>query len=130
MAPVLDRIASATRPVVWLLGISTNAVVRLLGLDPRADREEVSEEELREMVSSHGELADDERRVINDVFDAADRRLSEVMVPRTEVAFLSASLGLDEAAEAVEHQPHSRYPVTGESADIASAWPRTTAFVA
>ena len=117
VAPVLDRIATVTRPVVWVLGVSTNAVVRLLGLDPRADRDEVSEEELREMVSSHGELADDERRVIDDVFDAADRRLSEVMVPRTEVDFLAASMGLEEAAEAVEHQPHSRYPVTGESAD-------------
>ncbi|CAA9436363.1 MAG: Hemolysins and related proteins containing CBS domains [uncultured Quadrisphaera sp.] len=117
VAPVLDRVASVTRPVVWVLGVSTNAVVRLLGLDPRADRDEVSEEELREMVSSHGELADDERRVIDDVFDAADRRLSEVMIPRTEVAFLAASMGLEQAAEAVEHQPHSRYPVTGESAD-------------
>ncbi len=117
VAPVLDRVATATRPVVWLLGISTNAVVRLLGLDPRASREDVTEEELREMVSSHGELADDERRVINDVFDAADRRLSEVMVPRTEVDFLAASLGLEEAASLIEDKPHSRYPVTGESAD-------------
>jgi len=117
VAPTLNRIATVSRPVVWLLGVSTNAVVRLLGLDPRADREEVSEEELREMVSSHGELADDERQVINDVFDAADRRLSEVMVPRTEVDFLSADMGLAEAAEAIEDKPHSRYPVTGESAD-------------
>lgn len=117
VAPLLDRIASVTRPVVWLLGVSTNAVVRLLGLDPSANREEVSEEELREMVTSFGELEADERRLLDDVFDAADRRLSEVMVPRTEVDFLEAAMGLEEAAEAVEHKPHSRYPVTGESAD-------------
>ena len=117
VAPVLDRLAGLTRPVVWLLGISTNVVVRLLGLDPNADREEVSEEELRDMVSSHGQLGAEERRMIDDVFDAADRRLSEVMVPRTEVDFLPAALGVDDAATAVEDQPHSRYPVTGESAD-------------
>ncbi|SDQ22205.1 hemolysin family protein [Quadrisphaera sp. DSM 44207] len=117
VAPVLDRIATLTRPVVWVLGRSTDLVVRLIGLDPNASREEVSEEELREMVSSHEQLGAEERAVLTDVFDAADRRLGEVMIPRTEVAFLDASLGVDEAATVVEDQPHSRYPVTGESAD-------------
>jgi putative hemolysin len=117
VAPVLDRIAAVTTPVVWLLGRSTDGVGRLIGLDPKATREEVSEEELREMVSSHEQLDDDERRIVSDVFEAADRRLSEVMVPRTEVDFLAADLPLEEAALVVEDQPHSRYPVTGESSD-------------
>jgi putative hemolysin len=117
VAPVLDRIATLSRPVVWVLARSTDLVVRLIGLDPRAGREEVSEEELREMVSSHEQLGDEERAVLTDVFDAADRRLSEVMVPRTEVAFLDASLTVDQAATVAEDQPHSRYPVIGESAD-------------
>jgi len=117
VAPILDRIAAVTTPVVWLLGRSTDAVGRLIGLDPKATREEVSEEELREMVSSHEQLDDDERRIVTDVFEAADRRLSEVMVPRTEVDFLAADLPLEEAALVVEDQPHSRYPVTGESSD-------------
>lgn len=117
VAPILDRIAAITTPVVWLLGRSTDAVGRLIGLDPNASREEVSEEELREMVSTHEQLDDDERRIVAGVFEAADRRLSEVMVPRTEVDFLAADLPLEEAAIAVEDQPHSRYPVTGESSD-------------
>jgi putative hemolysin len=117
VAPVLELVAVAARPVVWLLGVSTDVVVRLLGLDPKAMREEVTEEELRDMVSTHGQLGVEERQVIADVFDAADRRLSEIMVPRTEVDFLSADLDLEAAATAVEDQPHSRYPVTGSSAD-------------
>ncbi|WP_257570684.1 hemolysin family protein [Streptomyces sp. NP160] len=117
VAPILDRIAAVTTPVVWLLGRSTDLVGRLIGLDPNASREEVTEEELRDMVSTHEQLDETERRIVADVFDAADRRLSEVMVPRTEVDFLPAGLDLEEAVTVVEDQPHSRYPVTGESSD-------------
>ncbi|HSU11408.1 MAG TPA: CNNM domain-containing protein, partial [Pseudonocardia sp.] len=90
VAPTLDRVATLTRPIVWLLSASTSVVVRMLGMDPRAGGEEVTEEELRDMVSSHGDLDAEERRVLTDVFGAADRQLNEVMVPRTEVEFLSA----------------------------------------
>lgn len=92
IAPVLDRIAALFRPVIWLLSRTTNAVVRLLGLDPSAGSEQVSEEELRDMVATHQQLDVEERRVIDDVFDAADRRLREVMLPRTEVDFLPRPL--------------------------------------
>ncbi|MEJ5913863.1 hemolysin family protein [Pseudokineococcus sp. 1T1Z-3] len=117
VAPSLDRIAVLATPVIWLLDKSTNLVVRLLGMDPSEERDEVSEEELREMVSTHEDLDDDERRLIDDVFAAADRRVAEVMIPRTEVEFLDGSLTLEEAAAQVERQAHSRYPVTGEGVD-------------
>ncbi len=117
VSPTLDRIAHLTRPLVWLLGASTDLVVRLIGLNPNAATEEVSEEELRDMVSSSGQLGSDERTVLTDVFEAAGRRLSEVMIPRTEVAFLRADLDVGIAADDVQDQPHSRYPVTGESTD-------------
>ena len=54
VAPVLDRVASMFRPLIWLLSTSTNAVVRLLGGDPNAQRESISEEELRDIVAGHG----------------------------------------------------------------------------
>ncbi|MEJ5944306.1 hemolysin family protein [Pseudokineococcus basanitobsidens] len=117
VAPMLEKIAVLATPVIWLLGRSTNLVVRLLGMDPHEERDEVSEEELREMVSTHEDLDDDERRLIDDVFAAADRRVAEVMIPRTEVEFLDGALSLEEAASAIEHQAHSRYPVTGEGVD-------------
>jgi putative hemolysin len=117
VAPTLDRVATLTRPIVWLLSASTNAVVRMLGLDPRAQGEEVTGEELRDMVSTHGELGTEERRVLADVFGAADRELNEVMVPRTEVEFLSADTLLADAARHVLDKPHSRYPVTGRTVD-------------
>ena len=88
--PPLDRIATLTRPVVWLLSVSTNVVVRMLGGDPRAGGEQVTEEELRDMVSAHGDLGDEERRDPRPTSSApADRQLNEVMMPRTEVDFLA-----------------------------------------
>jgi putative hemolysin len=117
VAPVLDVVAVIMRPVVWLLSVSTNVLVRMLGLDPTAGGEDVTEEELRDMVSSHGELSADERRVLSDVFGAADRQLNAVMVPRTEVEFLLAATPLSDAARNVIDKPHSRYPVTGETVD-------------
>jgi putative hemolysin len=117
VAATLDRVASLTRPIVWLLSVSTNAVVRMLGLDPRAGGDEVSEEELRDMVSTHGELGTEERRVLTDVFGAADRQLGGVMIPRTEVSFLDADTPLADAARFVVDKPHSRYPVIGRTVD-------------
>ena len=69
------------------------------------------------MVRTTSTLTDAERRLLSDAFAVTDRVISEVMVPRTEVDFLSAD---DTAADAVDHvsdRPHSRYPVTGESVD-------------
>ena len=51
VAPTLDRVARASRPVIWLLSKSTNVVVRLFGVDPGAARETISEEELRDIVA-------------------------------------------------------------------------------
>lgn len=117
VGPPLDRFASLMRPVVWFLSVSTNAVVRLLGGDPKATSEAMSEEELRGLVTGHGSLAEDERRILDDVFQAGDRTIGEVMRPRGEVTFLAGDLPLTEAADVVRARPYSRYPITGEGFD-------------
>ncbi|WP_214367663.1 hemolysin family protein [Pseudonocardia sp. H11422] len=117
VAPVLDWVARLFRPVIWLLTVSTNAVVRLLGIDPHARADEVSEEELRDLVGSSEELTAEERRVLADVFTATDRVLREVMIPRTEVDFMRGAMATHDAADYVADRPHSRYPVIGESPD-------------
>lgn len=115
-APV-EALARITRPFIWLLSRSTNAVVRLLGGDPNAGREQMTEEELRGLLATHAEIGVEERRVIDDVFDAGDRELREVMVPRTEVTFLDASLTWRQAVERMGDAAHSRYPVIQGSVD-------------
>lgn len=117
LAPMINGIATALKPVIWFLGVSTNVVVRILGGDPKASREEVTDEEIRSMVSASQTLGDEERRIVDDVFDAGDRSLREVMIPRTEVEFLDGDLPAYKAVRLMVDAPHSRYPVTRDSAD-------------
>jgi putative hemolysin len=116
-APPLDRIARFFRPVIWLLSKATNVVVRLFGGDPRAAREPIGDEELRGIVAAHESLSSDERRLIDDVFAAGERSIDEVMVPRTDVTFLDASMTVARAAKFAGESPHSRYPVIGQGQD-------------
>ncbi|CAA9341526.1 MAG: Hemolysins and related proteins containing CBS domains [uncultured Nocardioidaceae bacterium] len=117
LGPLIDRMSRLSRPVIWLLSLSTNLVVRLLGGNPEAKREQMSDEELREIVGSHSALGDEERQILEDVFQAGDRQIREVMVPRTEVDFLDASAPVHQASRQAISQPHSRYPVIRASAD-------------
>jgi len=117
LGPFIDKVSKVSRPVIWLLSVSTNAVVRLLGGDPDAKSEQMSDEELRELVNAHETLGEEERRIVEDVFEAGDRQIREVMIPRTEVDFLDASTPVYKAAREALTQPHSRYPVIRGSAD-------------
>lgn len=117
VGPPLDRFAALMTPVVWLLSRSTNGVVRLLGFDPAAASDQISDEELRDLVRTHPDLPEDERRLIGDVFDAGDRSLVEVMRPRADVTFLAADEPIARAAQRIADLPYSRYPVTGEDFD-------------
>jgi putative hemolysin len=116
-AAPIDIIAKLFRPFIVALSFSTNAIVRVLGIDPHAGKEAISGEELRDLVAAHEELSEDERNLIDDVFEAGERELREVMLPRTEVDFLDASLPVRQAVRMVVDQPHSRYPVIRGSAD-------------
>ncbi|MEV8175788.1 MAG: hemolysin family protein [Microbacterium sp.] len=117
VAPVLDGFAVVMRPVIWLLSVSTNAVVRLLGGDPHKAADELSEEELRDIVATHQSLPDDERRILDDVLSLRGRQVSEVMRPRPEVVALDGAATLAEAIADVRELPFSRYPVIDASLD-------------
>jgi len=117
VAGPLNRIATAFRPVIWLLSRSTDLLVRLLGGDPKQSGESISQEELRDLVAAHESLSTDERRLIDEVFRAGDREVREVMTPRTEVDFLEASMTASRAAKLVAESSRSRYPVVGRTQD-------------
>jgi putative hemolysin len=113
----LSVLARLFRPAVWLLGRSTDLMVRLLGGDPKASGDEITADELQSLVAAHESLTSVERRMIADVFDAEDTHVRQVMVPRPEVDFLSASLTISRAARLALAHPHSRFPVIGRDAD-------------
>ncbi|MES9543401.1 MULTISPECIES: hemolysin family protein [unclassified Actinomadura] len=115
--PPVGPAGALARPLVWLLSSSTQLVVRLSGGDPGALREEITAERMRVLVAQNTQLTADERALIGEVFAAGERPLREVLVPRTEVEFLDASLPLTAAARIAAATPHSRFPVCRDSHD-------------
>ncbi|HEX4831913.1 MAG TPA: hemolysin family protein [Trebonia sp.] len=116
-APLLDLISILARPVVWLLSVVVNLVVGLLGGDPRAGREQMTEQEVRDLVEGTQAFSPDERRIVGEVFDAGKRQIREVLLPRTEVEFLAAGTPVAEAAQIAASVPYSRLPVYQGSYD-------------
>jgi len=117
LAGPIDIMAKVFAPFIALLSASTDVVVRILGGNPNAKKEQISGEELRGMVAMHTDLTHAERELIDDVFEAGDREIREIMIPRTEVAFLDADLPVFKAVKIVADKPHSRYPVSDDSED-------------
>lgn len=117
VAPALNGFAVLMRPVIWLLSVSTNTVVRLLGGDPHKTADEITDEEIRDIVATHQGLPDDERRILDDVLSLRGRQISEVMRPRPEVVALDETETLVDAVAQVRELPFSRYPVVDKSID-------------
>jgi putative hemolysin len=116
-APILDRLAAVATPLVWLLSKCVNFVVTILGGDPSLGRGVMTEQELRDVVAGYQALSADQRHILGEVFDAGKRQVREVLVPRTEVEFLPATMPIAEAATMVAAAPHTRFPVYQESYD-------------
>jgi putative hemolysin len=113
----IDFVANLFRPIIWILSHSTNLIVRLFGIDPKEQRTAISEEELLDLVAGHAALTDEERDIVEEVFNVSERQVHEVMVPRTEVDFMDASLTVGKAIALAIEKAHSRYPVVRGSSD-------------
>ena len=116
-ADIVKVLTNLFRPIVWVLSHSTNIIVRIFGLDPKEQRAQISEEELLDLVAGHAALTDEERDIVEEVFNASERQVHEVMVPRTEVDFMDASLTVGKAIALAIEKAHSRYPVVRGSSD-------------
>jgi len=116
-AAAIDFTAKLFRPVIWLLSKSTDLVVRVFGVDPKEQRSAMSEEELLDLVAGHAALTDEERDIVEEVFNASERQVHELMVPRTEVDFMDGSLTVSKAIALAVEKAHSRYPVVRGSSD-------------
>ena len=110
------------RPLIWVLENSSDAVLRLLGLEPPGEERgtALSEAELKMLLdrsTESGELEQQEQEMLYKVFDFADKEVSEVMVPRPDVVALSIDLPPEECLAAVIDSPYTRYPVYRETLD-------------
>src|SRR4051794_1469742 len=113
VARPLDVLSMISRPAVWLLGVATDLVVRLAGGDPRAQRGEVSTEEIRDMVAAQQDISAEQRTIISGAFEIADRILREILVPRRDVLTLPTGTSAPDALKLLIDGGHSRAPVVG-----------------
>jgi len=116
-ASIVDRVAIIFRPIIWLLSKSTDLIVKVFGITSKSERNQISDVELMDLVSGHADLTKEEREIVEEVFNTSDRLIHEVMVPRTEVDFLDASMSISQARKLAIEFALSRYPVVRGSSD-------------
>jgi len=107
-------------PIIWLLTVSTNVILRLFRIDPNDKEEKVTEEEIREMVdigSQNGAINDEERKIINNVFDFNDKAVREIMTHRTEASIFWINENKEQWEKLLNNSPYSIYPVCDSSID-------------
>ncbi|HEX5881524.1 MAG TPA: hemolysin family protein [Actinomycetota bacterium] len=107
----LAVVSTVTRPAVWLLSKSTDLLVRLAGADPGRQREEMTEEEVRDMIVTGGVFRPEQRRLLSEAIEIGERRLSDVLVPRRDVVAIPAEATVQEAIQTLLETTHGRAPV-------------------
>jgi putative hemolysin len=117
----LDAMARVARPIVWLLQVSANLVLKVLRVTPApAGMIAYTREDIRHSVAAaedHGELEQAEEEMLYKVFDFASKEVSAVMVPRPDVVGISVEMPPEDALRAVVDSPYTRYPVYRGSLD-------------
>ena len=120
LATPLTFISKLFAPVVWFLSVSTNSVLRLLGIDPNEENEEVSEEDIRLMVDSgrqSGTIDTEEQEFIQNVFDFDDITVGEFATHRTDVDLLDTEDSSEQWEQLIFETRHSFYPVCEGKSD-------------
>ena len=120
LSGLISGISVLFRPIVWFLSVSTNGVLRLLGINPADVGEKVSEEEIRLMVdagSESGVIDDTEKEFIHNVFEFDDLNAEEIATHRTEIDMLWMEDPVEKWAEIIHETRHTLYPVCGQSQD-------------
>ena len=120
MAYMISIVSKITSPIVWLLAVSTNSVLRLLGIDPNTEDEKLSEEEIRMMVdigNQKGVIDSEEKEIIQNVFEFDDLTVGEFATHRTNISWLWLDETLDEWEKTIHETRHSLYPICEETVD-------------
>ena len=104
-------------PLVWLTSTSADGLSKLLGIKSADERQEVSEEEIKYMVTDSEELSDQEKSMIHDVIDLGDTIAREVMIPRVDMTSVEDTSTLNHVLAVMRRTGYSRIPVYHEDPD-------------
>ena len=105
------------KPLVWLTQASANGISAVLGIKSADDRQNVSEEEIKYMVSEQDGMRDEEKRMIHEIFDLGDAVAREVMVPRVDVEMVEDTDSIEAVMDVMRKTGFSRVPVFHEDPD-------------
>lgn len=120
MANLISVLAQLSAPIVWVLTASTNGVLRICGIDPAAEEDEVSEEEIRMMVdagSRKGVIDTEEKEFIQNVFEFDDLAVGEFATRRKDLVILWQEETMEQWEKLIHESRHTRYPICGETVD-------------
>ncbi len=109
-------LSKISTPIVKFLSISTNIVLRLVGIDPNKIDEEVTEEEIRIMVDA-GEINTSEKEMINNIFEFDNIEVSDIMTHRTDVVAIDSRSSFNDIMDLVHEERYTRYPVYDDNID-------------
>jgi putative hemolysin len=113
----LATVSVVTRPLVWLLSRSTDLLVRLAGGDPEAQREPITEEEVRDMIATQASFPPEQRTILVGALEMTERHLRSVLVPRRDVVALPADIPVAEGVHRLVASTHVRAPVYRDDLD-------------
>lgn len=117
---VISFLATLLKPIIWFLTVSTNAVLRLIGIDPHEKEEPVSEEDIVLMLDAgadEGSLDQDDIEYIKNVFKLDKMTAEDVMTPWKSVVCLTTDATDSEVIDVIEKEGYSRIPVYDEEED-------------
>jgi len=117
VAGPLRAFSTVAKPLVWLTSASANGLATLLGIKSTDDRQNVSEDEIRYMVTDAEELTDEEKSMIHEIFDLGDAIAREVMIPRVDMTVVEDTDTCSEVLQVMRRTGYSRLPVFHEDVD-------------
>ncbi len=116
----ISTLAVLLSPIIWLLTVSTNGVLRLFGIDPKEKDEPVSEEDIVIMLDAgadEGSLNQDDIEYIKNVFKLDRLTAADIMTPRKQISFIAEDATEEEILKSIEENGYSRMPVYSDTVD-------------
>ena len=119
-ANVIEVLMKILTPVIFIINKLANRICKLFGVDPNADTQKMTEEELRTIVDvskESGVIESEEHTMINNVFDFGDSTAKDVMIPRIDMTFIDINFSYDELMAVFSEDMHTRFPVYEDNTD-------------
>lgn len=105
------------KPLIWLMNGSARMIIRMFGVDPDANNDAMSEEEIKIIINNSyngGEINQTELAYMQNIFSFDERQAKDIMVPRTQMITMNEPFNVDELLDTIKKHQFTRYPITAD----------------